>query len=81
MSVIGELQRYLEHSIDLLATTAHSNLVDALASARPTSSDDLPTSASRILAALEGHEARISQEDALESLERLRAICRIILGR
>jgi hypothetical protein len=81
MSVIGEMQRYLERSIDLLATTAHSDLVDTLASARPTSSDDLPENASKILAALEGHEARIGQEDVLESLERLRAICRIILGR
>lgn len=87
MSIIGELQRYLDRSIDLLALDTDPALIDALTSAHPTSSEDLPSSAERILELLDrlgdpppskGEESLPG--DALESLERLHAICRIILG-
>lgn len=88
MSVIGELQRYLDVSVELLATHGDPGLVDALSSARPASSLELPICAESILetlAAIETHLRGASGEplsaDAAESVERLRAICRIVLGR
>lgn len=89
MSVIGELQRYLEGSIELLAPAVDPALVDLLASAKPFSADDLPSSAKQILDALELHSGELATEEgspglsgeAIEAMERLDAICRIILGR
>jgi hypothetical protein len=89
MSVMGELKRYLDRSIELLRDGALGSLADLLESAQPRSSDDLPASAERILAALTLHEDDLGglagptglARETAESVDRLESICRIILGR
>jgi len=88
MSVQGELQRYLESSIELLSSTAEKNLLDDLVSARRGGEDDVVTRAESILETFARHAGLLDSKagsalstDAIESLDRLRSLCGIILGR
>ena len=89
VSVMGELDRYLDHAVAALAAAGLPRAAERLESARPASHTALSESAERILDALagEGLERPVAALPApglagegRESVEKLAAICRIILG-